>query len=562
MKRIFLVFITVALTMASIGCCLLLKQTVPKDSEERTRDLLDIHFEIAPVIEFDINKNININNAKIIMLSDLHRGMGKNDAFQNNRELFQKILGYYYDNGYTLVLIGDCEEGWGFQRDNIPTILKAHKDEFDIEKEFIKSHRYYRLYGNHDDFFRGQLLYSEELGLHSIYPAIIFKLKIPDEDNDFTILVTHGSQGHGLHDAGDELASWGVFTKYTMLMDFLPKEGIKSSKHLEKMLQSYKQKLASHEEMVYNWAFEGGEGVKKCNILVAGHTHVPAFNSHRNPCLFKLILEDLEDKKKELKEKKKKNGRKTARDDEETTEPTDHFEEEQIDYVEEILEEFEEDEDVQISDKVDDPFYFNTGCGFHRKITCIEIKEGKIYLKFLGFENGKNRNINFDDYLEVAKLKDYKKTHCEKLDSAIINAFSFCFKNRKNAKVELISASEKSTKGPYCCEVTVLVTPKNLHLKSEVHIYLIREGQKDNDTRVEELPEGVRIIDEENRDKLIGCYNARSKLEKPLQKIKSRVSLSWPLSPTSTEPLYYFDFDVGKKKVRHAVGAHTGKVYY
>jgi hypothetical protein len=52
-----------------------------------------------------------------------------------------------------------------------------------------------------------------------------------------------------------------------------------------------------------------------------------------------------------------------------------------------------------------DPFYFNTGCGFHSKITCIEISGGKIYLKLLGFdESGK---IDFDSYVNVAELKNY-----------------------------------------------------------------------------------------------------------------------------------------------------------
>jgi hypothetical protein len=52
-----------------------------------------------------------------------------------------------------------------------------------------------------------------------------------------------------------------------------------------------------------------------------------------------------------------------------------------------------------------DPFYFNTGCGFHSKITGIEISGGKIYLKLLGFdESGK---IDFDSYVDAAELIKY-----------------------------------------------------------------------------------------------------------------------------------------------------------
>ena len=52
-----------------------------------------------------------------------------------------------------------------------------------------------------------------------------------------------------------------------------------------------------------------------------------------------------------------------------------------------------------------DPFYFNTGCGFHSKITCIEISAGKIYLRLLGYD--KEGKIDFNSYVNTAELKDY-----------------------------------------------------------------------------------------------------------------------------------------------------------
>lgn len=52
-----------------------------------------------------------------------------------------------------------------------------------------------------------------------------------------------------------------------------------------------------------------------------------------------------------------------------------------------------------------DPFYFNTGCGFHSKITCIEISAGRIYLRLLGFDE--NGNIDFNSYVNYAGLKAY-----------------------------------------------------------------------------------------------------------------------------------------------------------
>jgi hypothetical protein len=104
----------------------------PSEEEERTNDILGIHSKICPEIKFDMDK------AKIVFFSDLHRGMGKRDAFEPNMELFKKILDHYSKEEFTLVYIGDMEEGWGFQGSNVPLITQWHKEEFDLEKQFME----------------------------------------------------------------------------------------------------------------------------------------------------------------------------------------------------------------------------------------------------------------------------------------------------------------------------------------------------------------------------------------------------------------------------------------
>ncbi len=399
MKRCFLGFVTVCLVLTANACCVLLKETQPITSEKRTDELLDIHSAICPQIPF------NRDTGKIILFSDLHRGMGSKDVFKNNKALFQQILSYYYDKGFTLVLIGDAEEGWGFQRDNIPLILDSHAAEFEIEKKFQAENRYYRIYGNHDDFFRGQLINFGDQSFQRVFPAIIFS----DQTNRFNIFITHGCQGQGLHDAGDQLASWGVYVKYNWWLELFPKK-IKSPEELYKEMGLIQKDLERHEEMVYQWALtqKDDSGGKKYNILVAGHTHIPVFNSIRNKTLYEVIKQDIITGKYiffndifEQKQADRSFAEKKAGD---SFKLPDSLKEKMIQTLEaKILDAGPAKMDAAKSSR--DPFYFNTGCGFHSKITCIEISSGKIYLKLLGFnESGK---IDFDSYVDTAELKNY-----------------------------------------------------------------------------------------------------------------------------------------------------------
>ncbi|MCI0470374.1 MAG: metallophosphoesterase, partial [Candidatus Aminicenantes bacterium] len=248
--------------MSAAGCESIIRTTV-----KRTDELLTIHTKICPRIPFQMA------TAKLVFFSDFHRGMGTKDVFIKNKELFVKVLDYYNRQGYTLVLVGDMEEGWGFQRDNIPLILQDHNDELDMEMEFLKDNRYYRVYGNHDDFYRGVYFRFKNFETR-VNPAVIFE----DKENNFTIFVTHGCQGHGLHDAGDELASWGVYVKYNYLTEILDKRP-KSEKKLDEAVTKKQKEYKKHEQMVVDWVKNDAAGKKRFNILIAGHTHIPVFES-------------------------------------------------------------------------------------------------------------------------------------------------------------------------------------------------------------------------------------------------------------------------------------------
>ena len=58
------------------------------------------------IIEFN-------DSSKIVLISDVHRGNGGYaDSLRQNRNIYRAALGFYYENGYTLIELGDGDELW------------------------------------------------------------------------------------------------------------------------------------------------------------------------------------------------------------------------------------------------------------------------------------------------------------------------------------------------------------------------------------------------------------------------------------------------------------------
>jgi predicted phosphodiesterase len=286
----FMKALELCLVIITMSC---LTQTHPITTKNLTEELLDIHYSIAESFNVKNEKvmNMDMDEAKIVFFSDLHRGMGKTDVFQKNKDLFVKILNHYFEQGYTLVYNGDVEEGWGYQRSNIPLILDNHRRQIEVEKKFIEENRYYRVYGNHDDYYRGQMMALSPKILVRVYPALIFGLT-QNGKVALKIFSTHGCQGHGLHDAGDDVAAWGVSLKYLWLIEFPPKK-FKSDKQAIEHMEAVKTDYDKHECYMLEWAF-GGNSKPKCDIFIGGHTHRVVFESAFDPKMTSIMRKDFE----------------------------------------------------------------------------------------------------------------------------------------------------------------------------------------------------------------------------------------------------------------------------
>lgn len=366
----------------STGCA---SQTRPFTSWAVTKELLNIHSDLCPKVDLDVQ------NSKIVFFSDAHRGMGTTDEFKNNKELFARTLSHFYDRGYTLVLVGDMEEGWGYQRDNIPLILDDHRAEIEIEKKFFLDNRYYRIFGNHDDYYRGRPLVFDATASTRVYSSVVFVEKGTAE-RPISIFVTHGCQGHGLHDAGDDVAAWGVSIKYLWLIE-TGRKNVRAEPKDAKDMEKAQAEYEDHEDLVLDWAFRTPEN-KPCTLLICGHTHRPVFESRFDPKMVSIVLKDYESGAKKavsgpFEEDPKVAGQAGAARKEVPT-PYERMMIEKLRALKDAP-----DAPLGAEGKKKDrqpigPTYFNTGCAFFSEIPCLEISGGHIRMYYITPDAQKN----------------------------------------------------------------------------------------------------------------------------------------------------------------------------
>lgn len=112
----------------------------------------------------------NKDGPKYIIFSDIHRDaqsdqrepleFGSFDHFSANQTLYCELLDYAFENGYTVLEAGDCDELWYYRdfslrpREKLEEIVKTHEPVYDRLVNLHREGRYIRLYGNHDAALR------------------------------------------------------------------------------------------------------------------------------------------------------------------------------------------------------------------------------------------------------------------------------------------------------------------------------------------------------------------------------------------------------------------------
>jgi UDP-2,3-diacylglucosamine pyrophosphatase LpxH len=214
------------------------------------------------------------NTCNYIFFSDCHRGQGNaSDNFLINQNLFFVALNYYFNKNYTYIELGDGDELW--KNRNIDEIIKVHSDAFWLMSKFYDHNRLYLLFGNHDIVKKNKKFcqnkfcnyYNEQKHYEvPLFPKIVIheSLLLKSTQNSNQIFLVHGHQGDLLNDTLWWIGRWLVRYVWQPLELIGFNTPISADK-------TYKYKIKI-EKSLSNFATSAN------TILIAGHTHRPAFS--------------------------------------------------------------------------------------------------------------------------------------------------------------------------------------------------------------------------------------------------------------------------------------------
>jgi len=246
-----------------------------RDDNMSTAKHLSQVMSTAKVIPFD-------ETSKFIIMSDCHRGEGNwGDNFSNNQNLFFTALSYYNKRSFTYIELGDGDELWENRR--MKNIIKTHSDAFWLMSLFYREGRLHMIYGNHD-IVKKDPRYIQDT-CHSFYCdgsnsdlALFPGIEITEglilkygNTND-TILLAHGHQGDIINDQ-----LWRL-SRFLVRYLWKPLELIGIQNPTSASGNSEKKNYI--ENNLINWVENNNQ------MLIAGHTHVPAFPKVGEPLYF------------------------------------------------------------------------------------------------------------------------------------------------------------------------------------------------------------------------------------------------------------------------------------
>jgi len=212
--------------------------------------------------------SFDVASQRMIIFSDLHKGArDRADDFQIAEQSYNAALGYYYDMGHTLVMLGDAEELW---EERVSPVLKDYDYTLRLEAQFHHEDRYLRFWGNHDDEWRKptavqrhlEPIYGKPL---TVREGLLIRLTKAGQPLG-TLFMVHGHQGTLDSDRLAFLSKpivrflWKPFQNLTGLSLNTPSKNW--------------QLRDQHNRAMYDWAS------KQDNLIfVVGHTHRPVFLS-------------------------------------------------------------------------------------------------------------------------------------------------------------------------------------------------------------------------------------------------------------------------------------------
>jgi predicted phosphodiesterase len=212
------------------------------------------------VIPFDIT------TGKFIIFSDQHKGRRNGaDDFMLCESNYLAALDYYYESGYHLIMLGDCEELW---ENTLSAIKKEQKPSYEKEKKFIPKNALIKIFGNHDLYWDNDPFASisiKDIYDHAlpVYEGVVLETII--ENKKLRIFCTHGHQG-------DKVSDGNWFSKFFVSRIWAP---LQSYLQINPNTPAYDASLkTAHNTIMYEWSSQQ-QGL----LFITGHTHQPVFES-------------------------------------------------------------------------------------------------------------------------------------------------------------------------------------------------------------------------------------------------------------------------------------------
>ncbi|HVG16477.1 MAG TPA: metallophosphoesterase [Chitinophagaceae bacterium] len=236
------------------------KQRIFKALSDLLNCILEGQKKKGLVVPFDIT------TGKMIIFSDQHKGARNGaDDFTVCEPAYLGALEYYYQNGFHLIGLGDCEELW---ENSMLAVRREQQPSFAHEKKFIPNNAFIKIFGNHDLYWQNDpfapLVLKEIYGSDlPIYEGVVLQTII--EGKTLNIFCTHGHQGDAVSDG-----NW--FSKFFVSKIWAP---LQSYLKINPNTPAYDANLKTvHNTLMYEWSAQ-----QQNLVLITGHTHQPVFES-------------------------------------------------------------------------------------------------------------------------------------------------------------------------------------------------------------------------------------------------------------------------------------------
>jgi UDP-2,3-diacylglucosamine pyrophosphatase LpxH len=236
------------------------------------RKINDVWEKLSAILEDAHVPIFELEGENYVLISDTHLGNGSGaDDFHNNESALLKALDYYMEKQFRLILLGDIEEFWQF---DLNEIKKRYENTvYSRIRKFPQEH-ITRLFGNHDYEWGGFIDPISENAASSAAPEA---LKLVDNRGTVRILLVHGHQGSIESDKFSWFSRFWVHV-FRYVEPLAVKLGLYSTTSATKS-----QISKDYERTFYQWAKQNKL------MIICGHSHRAIFAS-------KSYAENLEEK--------------------------------------------------------------------------------------------------------------------------------------------------------------------------------------------------------------------------------------------------------------------------